>query len=86
MTTRNKIRKIAVWAKDLDQDVRLYAVRIARYQDRDIIRAQVKEIRSTKHTIDAIAFDSLGNMIALCGDGITRQYVTDQEVARAGIR
>lgn len=85
MTTQATIRKIATWAKDLDQDVTIYAARITRWQDRDTIRPQLKELRSAKHSALAIAFDMLGNIIVLWPDGSTRQYITNQEAARAGL-
>jgi|AntDeeMinimDraft_5_1070356.scaffolds.fasta_scaffold03116_7 hypothetical protein len=52
----------------------------------DLIRYEgVTQIRSKKHTMDALAFDVLGNMSALHSDGSIRQYITKKEIRGAGI-
>ena len=48
-------------------------------------QAGVREIRTTKHSADAFATDSLGNVSVLWADGRREQLVSDAEIKAAGL-
>lgn len=53
----------------------------------DLVKSRrVNEIRSKRHTADVIAIDVLGNFTVLYADGGFRQYVSIQELRKAGIQ
>ncbi len=46
-------------------------------------RLNVTEIRSTRHDIDAMIYDDLGNAFIMNSGGACRQLITDTEIKRA---
>ena len=84
MATNNQIIDFVKTAKEDGYFTQVYAR--VRY-NHDLIRLEgVTQIRSKKHTMDALAFDVLGNMTALHSDGSIHQYIARKEIQAAGFR
>lgn len=87
MKLTRRLLRIQDFIKEIneDEDFRL-GIQARLSSSHELVKTnKVTQIRSKKHDADVIAFDVLGNMTVLYGDGSIRQYITEEEKKVSGV-